>query len=293
MHEVRRLLMRIVGRPAGMIGFAIIVLTLFVALAAPLIAPYDPAAIAMAKRFAAPSAEHWLGTDHLGRDNLSRVVFGARLALTIAIPAVLSAFLAGLLLGLVAGYVGGLIDRVLTVIADTFLSFPSVILGLALLTLVGQSVLNTTLVIALSLFPYYLRLARGLALSIRHQPYVRAERSLGAGRGRIMFVHLLPNILPPLLVVVAMDMPSAIVIEAGLAFLGLGVPPPAPDWGVLLNEGFVNVAISIWPLVGPLTAIVLVTTGFTLLGETFRDVADPRLAGIGRRHGRFLMRRAR
>lgn len=293
MSETRQLFMRILAQPAGMIGVTIVVLTLLVALAAPLLAPYDPATIAMAKRFAAPSIDHWLGTDHLGRDNLSRVIFGARLALIIAIPAVLCAFLAGLLLGLAAGYIGGLLDRVLVVIADTFLSFPSVILGLALLTLVGQSVLNTTLVIALSLFPYYLRLARGLALSTKHQPYIKAERSLGAGSGRIMFVHLLPNILPPLLVVVAMDIPSAIVIEAGLAFLGLGVPPPAPDWGVLLNEGFVNVAISAWPLVGPLMAIVFVTTGFTLLGETFRDIADPRLAGLGRRPGRFLMRRAR
>jgi peptide/nickel transport system permease protein len=285
--------MRVLARPAGSIGAVIVVLTLLVAVTAPLIAPYDPAAIAMAKRFAAPSFDHWLGTDHLGRDNLSRVIHGTRLALTIAFPAVLSAFAAGLLLGLLAGYVGGLIDRLLTIIADTFLSFPSVILGLALLTLVGQSVLNTTLVIALSLFPYYLRLARGLALSTKHQPYIKAARSLGAGRGRIMFLHLLPNMLPPLLVVVAMDIPSAIVIEAGLAFLGLGVPPPAPDWGVLLNEGFVNVAISAWPLVGPLMAIIFVTTGFTLLGETFRDIADPRLAGLGRRTGRFLMRRAR
>ncbi len=293
MSELRQTVMRMLARPAGSIGFAIVVLTLLVAVTAPLIAPYDPAAIAMAKRFAAPSFDHWFGTDHLGRDNLSRVIHGTRLALAIAFPAVLAAFAAGLLLGLVAGYIGGLIDRVLTVIADTFLSFPSVILGLALLTLVGQSVLNTTLVIALSLFPYYLRLARGLALSIRHQPYIKAERSLGARRGRIMFLHLLPNMLPPLLVVVAMDIPSAIVIEAGLAFLGLGVPPPAPDWGVLLNEGFVNVAISAWPLVGPLMAIIFVTTGFTLLGETFRDIADPRLAGLGRRTGRFLMRRAR
>ncbi|HTN95374.1 MAG TPA: ABC transporter permease [Nordella sp.] len=293
MSEIRQLFLRVLAQPAGMIGLAIVVLTLLVALCAPLLAPYDPAAIAMAKRFAAPSLGHWLGTDHLGRDNLSRMIFGARLALTIAVPAVLCAFLAGLLLGLAAGYIGGWLDRVLVVIADTFLSFPSVILGLALLTLVGQSVLNTTLVIALSLFPYYLRLARGLALSTKHQPYIKAERSLGAGSGRIMFVHLLPNMLPPLLVVVAMDVPSAIVIEAGLAFLGLGVPPPAPDWGVLLNEGFVNVAISAWPLAGPLMAIVFVTTGFTLLGETFRDIADPRLAGLRRRPGRFLMRRAR
>src|SRR5262249_30653139 len=198
--------------------------------------------------------------------------FGARLATQIAIPAVVSAFVVGLLLGLLAGYFGGWFDRGLIILVDTLLAFPSVILALALLTLVGHSTVNTALVVAISFFPYYARLTRGLALTPKHQAYVKAERALGAGRTRIMFGHLLPNILPPLLVVVAMDVPSAIVVEAGLAFLGLGVPPPAPDWGVLLNDGFVNVAISVWPLGGPLLAMVIVSTGFTLLGEPLRGL---------------------
>src|SRR5262249_11514168 len=208
--------------------------------------------------------------------------FGARLATQVAIPAVASAFVVGLLVGLLAGYFGGWFDRALVIMVDTLLAFPSVILALALLTLVGHSIVNTALVVAISFLPYYARLARGLVLSTKHQPYVKAERALGAGRARIMFAHLLPNILPPLLVVVAMDVPSAIVVEAGLAFLGLGVPPPAPDWGVLLNDGFVYAAISAWPLVGPLLAMVIVTTGFTLLGEVLRDITDPHHAVLRR-----------
>ena len=288
----KALLWQVLARPTGLIGLIVVLLTLATALAAPLVAPHDPRAISMGHRFKPPSATNLLGTDDLGRDNLSRVIYGARLAVEIAIPAVAGAFLVGLLLGLLAGYFGGWFDRGLVILIDTLLAFPSVILALALLTLVGHSIVNTALVVAISFFPYYARLTRGLALSTKHQTYVRAERALGAGRARIMFVHLLPNILPPLLVVVAMDVPSAIVVEAGLAFLGLGVPPPAPDWGVLLNDGFLNVAISAWPLVGPLLALVFVTTGFTLLGETLRDITDPRQAGV-RRPARFLGRGAR
>jgi peptide/nickel transport system permease protein len=286
------LLRQILARPAGVIGLAVVLLTLVTAAAAPLIAPHDPNAIAMGHRFKPPSAINLLGTDDLGRDNLSRVIYGARLAAGIAIPAVASAFVVGLLLGLLAGYFGGWFDRGLVILIDTLLAFPSVILALALLTLVGHSIVNTAFVVAISFFPYYARLTRGLALTTKHQPYVKAERALGAGRARIMFAHLLPNILPPLLVVVAMDVPSAIVVEAGLAFLGLGVPPPTPDWGVLLSDGFVYAAISAWPLVGPLLALVIVTTGFTLLGETLRDITDPRHAGI-RRAARFFGRRGR
>jgi peptide/nickel transport system permease protein len=288
----RALLWQVLARPTGLIGLAVVLLTLATAVAAPLIVPHNPSAISMGHRFKPPSAANLLGTDDLGRDNLSRVIYGARLAAEIAIPAVTSAFLVGLLIGLLAGYFGGWFDRGLIILIDTLLAFPSVILALALLTLVGHSIVNTALVVAISFFPYYARLTRGLALSTKYQTYVKAERALGAGQARIMFVHLLPNILPPLLVVVAMDVPSAIVVEAGLAFLGLGVPPPTPDWGVLLNDGFVNVAISVWPLVGPLLAMVIVTTGFTLLGETLRDVTDPRHAGV-RRPARFLGRGVR
>jgi peptide/nickel transport system permease protein len=285
------LLRQILRRPAGIAGMVIVSLTLLTAALAPLLVPRSPDAINLAHRFHGPSAMNLLGTDDLGRDNLSRLIMGTRFALEIALPAVAGAFVIGLVVGLIAGYFGGWIDKILVVVVDTLLSFPSIILALALLTLLGPSIPNTIIVIAVSFFPYYARLTRGQTLTAKHNAYVKAERALGASRPRILFAHLLPNILPPLLVVMAMDIPSAIVVEAGLAFLGLGVPPPAPDWGVLLNDGFVNIATSAWPLAGPLVALTIVTTGFTLVGETLRDITDPRHAVIRRRHVPSLIKR--
>ena len=191
----RALLWQVLARPTGLIGLAVVLLTLATAVAAPLIVPHNPSAISMWHRFKPPSAANLLGTDDLGRDNLSRVIYGARLAAEIAIPAVTSAFLVGLLIGLLAGYFGGWFDRGLIILIDTLLAFPSVILALALLTLVGHSIVNTALVVAISFFPYYARLTRGLALSTKYQTYVKAERALGAGQARIMALLLKPAML--------------------------------------------------------------------------------------------------
>ena len=198
------------------------------------------------------------------------------MALEVALPAVLGAFLVGAILGLLAGYLGGLLDKVLVIIFDAVISFPAVILGLALLSLLGPSIKSVVFVIGLSLVPYYGRLLRAQTLSERKNQYVKAERSLGVSRARVLRRHILPNVLPPLLVIVAMDIPSAVIIEAGLAFLGLGVQPPTPDWGVILNDGFVDIGTSPWEIVGPIIALIVMTTAFTVLGETMRDVLDPR-----------------
>jgi peptide/nickel transport system permease protein len=254
---------------------------------APLLAPHDPNAIDAINMLQGHSAQHLLGTDDVGRDNLSRVIYGARTAFAIAIPAVLLAFMIGLPLGLATGYLGGWVDRTLIILIDTALAFPAVILALAVLTLLGPSVANTILLIAIAFTPYYARMARAQTLAAKQNPYVKAERSLGAGSGRILLVHILPNIIPPLLILLAMDVPGAIGIEAGLAFLGLGVQPPTADWGVMLNDGFTNIGTSFWPLLGPLIALLLITTAFTLLGETLRDIADPKLAGVRRRRLRI------
>jgi peptide/nickel transport system permease protein len=273
---VRAFARDVARRPGGAAAAAMIVLLVLVAIFAPLLAPHNPDAISAANSLLPPSARHLLGTDSLGRDNLSRVIFGTRIALEVALPSVLGAFVVGAALGLIAGYLGGLPDKLLVIAFDSLISFPAVILGLALLSLLGPSIKSVIFVIGLSLVPYYGRLVRAQTLSERKNQYVKAERSLGASRTRVLRRHVLPNVLPPLLVVVAMDIPSAVVIEAGLAFLGLGVQPPTPDWGVILNDGFVDIGTSGWLIAGPIAALVIMTTAFTVLGETMRDVLDPR-----------------
>lgn len=281
------LLRELVRRPVGLLSLLVVAGIFAVAIFAPLLAPHNPDAIDVANMFGGPSRAHLLGTDDLGRDNLSRLIFGGRTALSIAIPAVAMAFAVGLCLGLVAGYLGGWIDKLLVVLFDTGLSLPAVILALVLLTLLGPSIGNVILLIAVGFAPYYARLARAQTLAAKQNPYVKAERALGASTARLLAVHVLPNIIPPLLIIIAMDVPSAIGVEAGLAFLGLGVQPPTPDWGIMLNDGFTNIATSAWPLVGPLVALFVVTTAFTLLGETVRDIVDPKFAGVRRRRLRF------
>lgn len=263
-------------RPAGAASAAVLLLLVLVAIFAPLLAPHNPDTINVLNTLASPSTGHLLGTDSLGRDNLSRTLYGTRLALEIALPSVLGAFAVGAVLGLIAGYLGGPLDKLLVIVFDSVISFPAVILGLALLSLLGPSVKSVIFVIAVSLVPYYGRLIRAQTLSERKNQYVKAERSLGASRARVLRRHILPNVLPPLLVIVAMDIPSAVIIEAGLAFLGLGVQPPTPDWGVMLNDGFTNIGTSPWEIVGPIVGLLVMTTAFTLLGETMRDVLDPR-----------------
>jgi peptide/nickel transport system permease protein len=273
---VRAFARDVARRPGGAAAAAMIVLLVLVAIFAPLLAPHNPDAISAANSLLPPSARHLLGTDSLGRDNLSRVIFGTRIALEVALPSVLGAFVVGAALGLIAGYLGGLPDKLLVIAFDSLISFPAVILGLALLSLLGPSIKSVIFVIGLSLVPYYGRLVRAQTLAERQNQYVKAERSLGASRVRVLGRHVLPNVLPPLLVIVAMDIPSAVIIEAGLAFLGLGVQPPTPDWGVILNDGFVDIGTSAWVIVGPVAALVIMTTAFTILGETMRDVLDPR-----------------
>jgi peptide/nickel transport system permease protein len=270
-------------RPAGVIAASIIVLLVLVAIFAPAIAPHDPLAINLGNTLATPSSSHWLGTDSLGRDNFSRTLYGTRIALEIALPSVMGAFLIGALLGSIVGYLGGYLDTAVMIVFDAVISFPAVILGLALLTLIGPSIGSVILVIGIALVPYYGRLVRAQTLAERKSGYVKAERSLGASRFRVMSRHLFPNVLPPLLIIVAMDIPTAVVAEAGLAFLGLGVQPPTADWGVMLNTGFADIGTSPWEVVGPIVALILMTTAFTVLGETLRDIVDPtQSAGPGR-----------
>jgi peptide/nickel transport system permease protein len=271
MREVAR-------RPAGMFGIVVVALVILCVLFAPLISPYSPNAQDIPQRFAGPSGSHLLGTDDLGRDLFSRLIYGCRVAFSIALPAVGIALILGLVLGLIAGWFGRTIDSALIIATDALLAFPAVVLALAVIALYGPSTRNTIILVGLAFVPNYFRVTRALVLAARSDVYVDAERALGARASRILTVHVLPNVLPPLFILVAMDIPGAIAVAAGLSFLGLGVQPPTADWGVMLNEGFLNVYDSAWPLIAPCVALLLVTVGFTFLGETLRDVFDPRVS---------------
>lgn len=226
-----------------------------------------------------PSSAHWLGTDHLGRDLLSRIVYGSRIALGVAVPAVAIAMVGGLALGLTAGYLGGIVDNATLVLLDSMQAFPAVILALAILALLGSSLVNVIIVIGLAWIPGYARIVRAQVLSAKQNQYIEVEHSLGASQKRILFLHIMPNILAPLLILAAMDLPVVITFEAGLSFLGLGVRPPTPSWGVILSDGFNVIRQSPWPITWAGLTLIITTLGFTLFGETLRDVLDPRLSG--------------
>jgi len=277
-----RILREVARRPAGAFGLFIVVALIVIVIFAPVISPYDYTEQTITDRLQGPSLSHPLGTDELGRDLLSRLFHGTRVALGVAVPAVLGALTAGLVIGMVAGYVGGKIDNVLLVVMDTLQAFPAVILALALLAVLGPSLRNVIIVIVISFAPGYARVVRALVLATKQNPYVEAERSLGASDLRISLVHILPNIVPPLFILLAMDIPSAITVEAGLSFLGVGVQPPTPSWGVILADGFDRVRDTPWPVLFAGLALMITTLGFTMLGETLRDIVDPRLAGLRR-----------
>lgn len=266
----------IARRPTGLIALILIAgLVLAVAIGPLFVA--DPSIQDIGRRLEGPSADYWLGTDHLGRDLLARLVIGSRIAMGVAIPAVVLAMFFGLILGLAAGYLGGRTDSFVIVVTDTLQSFTAVVLALLLLALIGGSLTTVVIVIAVTFAPGYARVVRASVLAIKKDVFVQAERSLGAKSGRIIFVHILPNVLAPMLILMAIDLPVAVTIEAGLSFLGVGVPPPTPSWGVILRDGFDRVRDAPWPVIWAGLSLMATTLGFTLLGEALRDRLDPRV----------------
>ncbi len=269
----------VLRRPLGALGFLIVLGFMLTVIFASVIAPYDYARIDVPSMLQGPSSDYLLGTDHLGRDLLSRLIYGSRIALGVAVPSVGIALVGGTALGLLAGYLGGIVDDVIVVVLDSLKAFPAVILALTVLALLGSSLANVIIVIGLAWIPGYARITRAQVLSAKQNVYVEAERSLGATSGRIVLLHILPNILAPLLILAAMDLPVVITFEAGLSFLGLGVRPPTPSWGVILSDGFNFIRQSPWPITWAGLTLIVTTLGFTLFGETLRDVLDPRLSG--------------
>ena len=254
-----------------------VVILLFVVLAllAPVLAPYDPLEQDLASNYAGPSRMHWLGTDDLGRDTLSRLLFGARVSLGIAFSSVSIGVVVGAVLGLVAAFYGGLVDSVIMRVMDVMLALPGILLGIAIVVMLGNGVLNTVLAVAVFSIPTFARLVRGSALSILQLDYVVASRALGASPGRILFGHVLPNALTPLVVQATLQLGVAILIASGLSFLGLGVQPPNPEWGAMLSKGRELVRSTPVAAFAPGFAITLVVLSFSLLGDGLRDALDP------------------
>ena len=271
----------LLGDPMGLAGLVIVVTFVAMALFAPWIAPYDPITLDVKAKFLPPSATHWAGTDHLGRDLLSRIIWGARLALGLAITSVGIAGAIGLVLGLIAGYGPRWIDSGLVLVFDSLSSLPMIFFALAVITVLGPGTTTLILVIVLVSFPAYARLIRTQTLTLAGADYILAERAMGAGAGRIIFRHLLPNVVGPLVILICMDIPVVIMLEAGLSYLNLGVKPPSPSWGNILAEGYTSLRKAPHVVIVAGIPLVLATLGFTFLGEGLRDVLDPR--GAGRR----------
>ncbi len=261
----------------GRWGFAAAAVLVLAALLAPWLAPFDPAAQNLPGRLAAPSRAHWMGTDELGRDIFSRVLFGARISLTVAVSVVLGCGLTGLFLGMLSGYVGGWFDRVVNVVLiNAFLSFPGVLLAIALAAFLGPGLGKVVLALVVTGWAGYARLARAQVLKVKELEYVLAARSLGASHARILLRHLLPNILQPVLIQAAIGMAGAILAESTLSFLGLGVLAPRPSWGAMLNDARSHLFDAPHLVVFPALAVMTAVLAFNLLGDAWRDWLDPR-----------------
>jgi len=269
-------LWRIISDPMGLLGITLVALIVIGALCAGLTG-YNPAKLAIRDRFLDASFAHLLGTDHLGRDLFTRALYGARIALGVAFVATGISFTGGLVLGMIAGYGPRWLDSLLLLFFDSLRSFPTVMLALALVTLTGPSLATVVLVVVLATLPGYARVVRAQTMSLKTAEFVLSARTLGARPWRILAVHILPNLIGPLVILVSMDIPVVITIEAGMSFLGLGVRPPTPSWGSILNDGYAFIRESSWPAIAGGLPIVIATLGFTFLGETLRDHLDPRL----------------
>lgn len=276
-----RQLRRVLAEPMGLFGLVLVALVVLGAVFADLLTNYDPIKMAVRERFAAPGTEHLLGTDHLGRDLFARVLYGGRIALTVAVGATALSLSIGLVLGLIAGYAPQWLDNLMILVFDAVKSFPTVMLALTLVTLFGPSLTAVVVVVVLVNVPGYARIVRTQTIALKSAEFVMAARSMGAGVARILRVHIMPNVIGPVLILASMDIPVVIAIEAGMSFLGLGVRPPTPSWGAMLNDGFANIRESAWIVIAGGLPIVITTLGFTFLGETLRDVFDPRLRRDG------------
>jgi peptide/nickel transport system permease protein len=265
------------NNPTTLIGTIIFLAIVLAAILAPWIAPYDPIAQRIVNRLQGPSWEHWLGTDYYGRDILSRLLHGARYSLVIGILSITLAVVIGSLIGLIAGYFGGRVDIVIMQIMDVVLAFPALILGIILVAVLGASVFNIIVAIAFTAVPAFARIARAPVMALREREFVQAGRALGFSDLRIMFRHILPNIVPEIIVMASLWMATAVRTEASLAFIGLGIAPPTPTWGGMVREGFENILDSYSVALFPSLAVLVLVLALNLIGDGLRDAIDPKL----------------
>jgi peptide/nickel transport system permease protein len=277
------LLRRLVRRRTALFGLVVFAAVVVAAILAPVLAPFDPVAQDIVQRLKPPGwtapdgGVHWLGTDHLGRDILGRILYGARIALVVGLAAVLIAGALGLAIGLVSGYFGGWIDDVFMRLADVQLAFPFILLALAVIGVLGPSLRNIIVVVGVSGWVVYARIVRGEVLSLREREFVLAARAVGSPTARVIVRHLVPNAFTPWLVIATLDMARVIIVESALSFLGLGIPPPTPTWGGMLADGRVYMSTAWWLATFPGLAILVTVLGINLLGDGLRDTLDPRL----------------
>lgn len=266
-------------KKSALLGLVLCLLVIISAIFAPWLSPYDPYQINVQKRLQLPSEEHWLGTDELGRDVLSRLIYGARVSVTVGAISILIAVTLGILLGLNSAYYGGMVDSVIMRVMDALAAFPAILLALAILSAMGPSIRNAMIAIGIVYTPAFSRNVRGTVLSVKANDYVEAARACGASNLYIMFKTILPNSVAPLLVHASIGFANAIILEAALSFLGLGSQPPTPSWGTMLDQGRIFMTQTVWYSISAGMAIFLSVLGLNLVGDGLRDVLDPRLRG--------------
>jgi len=265
------------SNPTTMLGLAICIAILFAAVFAPWLSPHDPAEQDILNRLQPPSGEYLLGTDQFGRDILSRLLWGARISLSVSLSAIAIAMVIGGAIGMVSGYIGGRFDLFVMQLMDVLLSFPSLILGLIVVALLGPDLVNLIVAIALTAIAPFARIARAPTLALKERAFVEAGRALGYSHARILFRHILPNITSEVMVMGTLWLATAVRVEASLSFIGLGVKPPTPTWGGMTRDGFENILDASWLAVFPGLAILLLVLGLNMVGDGLRDATDPKL----------------
>lgn len=277
-RALSRLGYELFSRTSTMFAFAVVVIFVFVAVFAPLLAPYDPLAQSILKINRLPSADNWLGTDQFGRDVLSRMIYGSRNSLIFGLISPVLAAICGTVLGVVAGYFGGVIDRIISRLIDLLLAFPELLLAIMIAAVLGGGFWNVIAVITVAFVPGFARVARASTLAVKQEPYVEAAIAVGVRTPVIIFRHVIPNIAAPIVVLMTLWVASAIRLEASLSFLGIGTQPPNPSWGNIIRDGLNNLFGSPWPIIGAGFAITCVVLSFNLLGDAVRDVLDPEIS---------------